>query len=173
MERKQNIMISIQKGLEDFNELSITIKGVKDINSLVELIYDNPKYDITNDLRKNWGIIDINYKSICATIKQEKDYLVVLPNIEIWDYEGNLDFININILDYNKYDIKFDNNGELCIGIDNSHNRNYFYAIGNKIFKNNKLIEIVEFDNLNINEVDMIILRLIKLNSGNKYKYST
>ena len=34
-------MISIQKGLEDFNELRTTINGVKDINSLVELIYDN------------------------------------------------------------------------------------------------------------------------------------
>ena len=36
-------MINIHKGLEDFNELRTIIKGVKDINSLVELIYDNPK----------------------------------------------------------------------------------------------------------------------------------
>lgn len=65
-------MISIQKGLEDFNELRTTIKGVKDINTLVELIYDKPRYNITNDLRDTRGVIDINYKSICATIQQKK-----------------------------------------------------------------------------------------------------
>ena len=65
-------MISIQRGLEDFNELKTTIKGVSDINSLVELIYDNPKYNITNDLRDTRGCIDVNYKSICATIQQKE-----------------------------------------------------------------------------------------------------
>ena len=73
-------MISIQKGLEDFNELRTTIKGVKDINTLVELIHDNPRYNITNDLRDTRGIIDINYKSICATIQQKEN------NIKQIDY---------------------------------------------------------------------------------------
>ena len=63
-------MINIHKGLQDYNELRTTINGVKDINSLVELIYDNPKYDITNDLRDTRGLIDLNFKNICATIKQ-------------------------------------------------------------------------------------------------------
>ena len=51
-------MINIHKGLQDYNELRTTIRGVKDINSLVELIYDNPKYDITNDLRDTSGLIE-------------------------------------------------------------------------------------------------------------------
>ena len=85
-------MIKIYKGLEDFNELKTTIKGVKDINSLVELIYDNPKYGITNDLRDTRGVIDLNFKSICATIKQEENSLVVLDEVEVWDDDGVLDF---------------------------------------------------------------------------------
>ena len=71
-------MINIHKGLEDFNELRTIIKGVKDINSLVELIYDNPKYDITNDLRDTRGVIDLNFKSICATILLNHYLFVVL-----------------------------------------------------------------------------------------------
>ena len=72
-------MISIQKGLEDFNELRTTIKGVKDINSLVELIYDNPKYDITNDLinRKNNSI----------------NNLVSNPKKRVYMYNNKMEFI--------------------------------------------------------------------------------
>ena len=34
MERGENSMINIHKGLQDYNELRTTINGVKDINSL-------------------------------------------------------------------------------------------------------------------------------------------
>ena len=99
LERGRYKMISIQKGLEDFNELRTTIKGVKDINTLVELIHDNPRYNITNDLRDTRGVIDINYKSICATIQQKENGLVVLGDVEVWDNDGNLDFVLVNMYD--------------------------------------------------------------------------
>lgn len=108
-------MISIQRGLEDFNELRTTIKGVKDINTLVELIYDNPRYNITNDLRDTRGIIDINYKSICATIQQKEDSLVVLGDVEVWDNDGSLDFVLVNMYNYSKYNTSISEDGKVYV----------------------------------------------------------
>ena len=158
-------MISIHKGLQDYNELRTTINGVKDINSLVELIYDNPKYDITNDLRENEGIIDVNYKSICATIKQENGYLTLLPDIEVWDEEKTLDFVNVNIFNYNEYRFDFNDNGELYIKIIRPYDeQDYYYIVGNKIYRKGKYIETIEDNEPNLDGIDVMILKLIKLN---------
>lgn len=158
-------MISIHKGLQDYNELRTTINGVKDINSLVELIYDNPKYDITNDLRENEGIIDVNYKSICATIKQENGYLILLPDIEVWDEEKTLDFVNVNIFNYNEYRFDFNDNGELYIKIIRPYDeQDYYYIVGNKIYRKGKYIETIEDNEPNLDGIDVMILKLIKLN---------
>lgn len=58
-------MISIQKGYEDWKELSEIVSNVKTLNTFVDLVDGNNRYGITNDLRDK-GMIDLNYKSICA-----------------------------------------------------------------------------------------------------------
>ena len=158
-------MISIQKGLQDYNELRTTINGVKDINSLVELIYDNPKYSITNDLRDTRGVIDINYKSICATIQQKEDSLVVLGDVEVWDDNGNLDFVLVNMYDYVKYNTNFTEDGELHISSRHPYDeQNYHYLIGDKIYRDGKYVETYEENKEHyIDGIDEIILRLIEL----------
>lgn len=156
-------MISIQRGLEDFNELKTTIKGVSDINSLVELIYDNPKYDITNDLRDTIGCIDVNYKSICATIQQREKDLEVLEEVEVWD---NLNMVGVNIYEYKKYNIKFtDENVMNIYRVSPYDDQNYYYSAYNKIFRDGKYIETIKFEDTNIiSEIDQTILRLMELN---------
>lgn len=157
-------MISIQKGLEDFNELRTTIKGVKDINSLVELIYDNPKYNITNDLRDTRGCIDVNYKSICATIQQKEDSLVVLGEVEVWDNNGSLDFISVDMYSYARYNMSISKDGEVYVNSSHPYDeQEYYYAVENKIYRDRKFIEEIK-ESENINEVDNIILRLMELN---------
>jgi|GEM_PF-2652119 hypothetical protein len=159
-------MISIQKGLEDFNELRTTIKGVKDINTLVELIYDNPRYNITNDLRDTRGVIDINYKSICATIQQKEDSLVVLGDVEVWDNDGNLDFVLVNMYNYVKYNTGISEDGEVYVKSSHPYDeQEYYYAVGNNIYRNGKFIEkIKESEDHYIDGIDEIILRLMELN---------
>lgn len=157
-------MISIQRGLEDFNELRTTIKGVNDINSLVELIYDNPKYDITNDLRDTRGCIDVNYKSICATIQQKEKDLEVLGEIEVWDNNGSLDFISVNMYSYVRYTLTLGSTRELYIHFSHPYDeQEYYYAVENKIYRDGKFIEEIK-ESENIDEIDNIILRLIELN---------
>lgn len=157
-------MISIQRGLEDFNELRTTIKGVNDINSLVELICDNPKYDITNDLRDTRGCIDVNYKSICATIQQKEDSLVVLGEVEVWDNNGSLDFISVNMYSYARYKSTLGSTGELCVHSFHPYDeQEYYYAVGNKIYRDGKFVEEIK-ESENIDEIDNIILRLVELN---------
>lgn len=154
-------MINIQKCLEDFNELNTTIKGVKDINTLVELIYDNPRYSITNDLRDTNGVIDINYKSICATIKQEKNYLTLLPDVECWD---NANYITVNMFCYKNYNFRFRDDGRLEVYSSHPYDeQEYYYALGNNIYRDGKFIEKIEDDD-SIDGIDNIILRLIELN---------
>ena len=160
-------MINIQKGLESYKQLATTIKGVNDINSLVELIYDNPKYDITNDLRDNEGMIDINYKNICATIKQEKNSLVVLPEIEVWDENKTLDFVSVNMVSYMQYHTTILEDGKLYVYFLSPYDeQNYYYVIDNKICRDGKIVEeiVEERENSNITEIDDIILRLMSLN---------
>ena len=159
-------MISIQKGLEDFNELRTTIKGVKDINTLVELIYDNPRYNITNDLRDTRGIIDINYKSICATIQQKEDSLVVLGDVEVWDNDGSLDFVLVNMYNYSKYNTSISEDGKVYVKSSHPYDeQEYYYAVGNNIYRNGKFIEkIKESEDHYIDGIDEIILRLMELN---------
>lgn len=159
-------MISIQKGLEDYNELRTTINGVKDINSLVELIYDNPKYDITNDLRDTRGVIDLNFKNICATIKQEENGLSVLPVVEVWDDSGNLDFVVVNMYSYGKYNTSIREDGRIQITSSHPYDeQEYYYAVGNNVYRNGKFIEkIKESKDHYIDGIDEIILRLMELN---------
>ena len=159
-------MISIQKGLEDFNELRTTIKGVKDINTLVELIYDNPRYNITNDLRDTKGVIDINYKSICATIQQKEDSLVVLGDVEVWDNDGSLDFVLVNMYNYSKYNTSISEDGKVYVKSSHQYDeQEYYYAVGNNIYRNGKFIEkIKESEDHYIDGIDEIILRLMELN---------
>lgn len=159
-------MISIKKGLEDFHELRTTIKGVKDINTLVELIYDNPRYNITNDLRDTEGVIDINYKSICATIQQKENSLVVLGDVEIWDNDGGLGFVLVNIYNYVKYNTSISEDGEVYVDSPHPYDeQEYYYAVGNNIYRNGKFIEkIKESENHYIDGIDEIILRLMELN---------
>lgn len=157
-------MISIQRGLEDFNELRTTIKGVNDINSLVELIYDNPKYNITNDLRDTRGCIDVNYKSICATIQQKEKDLEVLNEVEVWDNNGSLDFISVNMYSYARYKLTLVSTGELYIHSFHPYDeQEYYYAVGNKVYRDGEFIEEIR-ESENIDEIDNIILRLIELN---------
>ena len=159
-------MISIHKGLEDFNELRTIIKGVKDINSLVELIYDNPKYNITNDLRADRGVIDLNFKSICATIKQEDNGLSVLPEVEVWDDNGSLDFVLVNMYSYRKYNTGISEDGEVYVNSSHPYDeQEYYYAVGNNIYRSGKFIEeIKESKDHYIDGIDEIILRLMELN---------
>lgn len=158
-------MISIKRGLEDYNELAITIQGVKDINTLVKLIYDNPRYDITNDLRDTRGIIDVNYKSICAAIKQENNCLTLLPDVECWD---NANYITVNMYRYKRYDFRFRDDGRLEVYSSHPYdNQEYYYALGNNIYRDGKFIEKIE-DNNYIDGIDNIILRLIELNRSLK-----
>ena len=158
-------MISIQKGLEDFNELRTTIKGVKDINTLVELIYDNPRYNITNDLRDTRGVIDINYKSICATIQQKEDSLVVLGDVEVWDDSGNLDFVVVNMYSYSKYNTSIREDGRIQITSSHPYDeQEYHYVVGNKIYRDGKYVETYEENKEHyIDGIDEMILRLIEL----------
>lgn len=157
-------MISIQRGLEDFNELRTTIKGVSNINSLVELIYDNPKYDITNDLRDTRGCIDVNYKSICATIQQREKDLEVLGEVEVWDNNGSLDFISVNMYSYARYKLTLGSTGELCIHSFHPYDeQEYYYAVGNNIYRDGKFVEKIK-ESENIDGIDEIILRLMELN---------
>ena len=163
-------MISIHKGLQDYNELRTTINGVRDINSLVELIYDNPKYGITNDLRENEGIIDVNYKSICATIKQGENGLSVLPEVEVWDDSGNLDFVVVNMYSYRRYNTTFREDGRLQITSSHPYDeQEYHYLIGDKIYRDGKYIETIK-DKENIDGIDNMILRLIELDRPLKSK---
>lgn len=157
-------MISIQRGLEDFNELRTTIKGVNDINTLVELIYDNPRYDITNDLRDTRGVIDINYKSICATIQQKEDSLEVLGDVEVWDNDGSLDFVSVNMYNYVKYNMSISKDGEIYVNSSHPYDeQEYYYAVGNNIYRSGKFMEKIE-ESKNIDGIDNIILRLMELN---------
>ena len=159
-------MINIHKGLQDYNELRTTINGVKDINSLVELIYDNPKYSITNDLRDTRGIIDLNFKNICATIKQENNGLLVLPEVEVWDDSGNLDFVVVNMCSYGKYNTSIREDGKVYVKSSHPYDeQEYYYAVGNNIYRNGKFIEkIKESEDHYIDGIDEIILRLMELN---------
>lgn len=159
-------MINIHKGLQDYNELRTTINGVKDINSLVELIYDNPKYSITNDLRDTRGVIDLNFKNICATIKQEENSLLVLPEVEVWDDSGNLDFVLVNMYNYSKYNTSISKDGEVYVKSSHPYDeQEYYYAVGNNIYRNGKFIEkIKESEDHYIDGIDEIILRLMELN---------
>lgn len=157
-------MISIQRGLEDFNELRTTIKGVNDINSLVELICDNPKYDITNDLRDTKGCIDVNYKSICATIQQREKDLEVLGEVKVWDNNGSLDFVLVNMYNYVKYNMSISKEGKVYVNSSHPYDeQEYYYAVGNKIYRDGKFIEEIK-ERENIDGIDEIILRLMELN---------
>ena len=159
-------MINIHKGLQDYNELRTTINGVKDINSLVELIYDNPKYDIKNDLRDTRGVIDLNFKNICATIKQGENGLSVLSEVEVWDDSGNLDFVVANMYSYGKYNTSIREDGRIQITSSHPYDeQEYYYAVGNNVYRNGKFIEkIKESEDHYIDGIDEIILRLMELN---------
>ena len=159
-------MINIHKGLQDYNELRTTINGVKDINSLVELIYDNPKYDITNDLRDTRGVIDLNFKTICATIKQGENGLSVLPEVEVWDDSGNLDFVVVNMYSYSKYNTSIREDGRIQITSSHPYDeQEYHYVVGNKIYRDGKYVETYEENKEQyIDGIDEIILRLMELN---------
>lgn len=158
-------MISIYKGLQDYNELRTTIKGVKDINSLVELIYDNPRYDITNDLRDTSGLIDLNFKNICATIKQEENGLSVLSEVEVWDDSGNLDFVFVNMYSYSRYNTSIREDGKIQITSPHPYDeQEYHYIVGNKIYRGGKYVETFEESEEHcIDGIDEMILRLIEL----------
>ena len=159
-------MINIHKGLQDYNELRTTINGVKDINSLVELIYDNPKYDITNDLRDTRGVIDLNFKNICATIKQGENGLSLLPEVEVWDDSGNLDFVVVDMYSYGKYNTSIREDGRIQITSSHPYDeQEYHYVVGNKIYRDGKYVETYE-ENKDpyIDGIDEIILRLMELN---------
>lgn len=159
-------MISIRNGLEDFKDLSATIKGVKDINTLVKLIYDNPRSNIANDLRDTRGVIDINYKSICATIQQKEDSLVVLGDVEVWDNDGSLDFVLVNMYSYSNYNMGFGKDGKIHIRSSHPYDeQEYYYAVGNNVYRNGEFIEKIEENKDHyIDGIDEIILRLMELN---------
>ena len=130
------------------------------------MIYDNPKYSITNDLRDTRGVIDLNFKNICATIKQEENGLSVLPEVEVWDDSGNLDFIVVNMYSYGKYNTSIREDGRIQITSSHPYDeQEYYYAVGNNVYRNGKFIEkIKESEDHYIDGIDEIILRLMELN---------
>lgn len=157
-------MIKIYKGLEDYNELQITMRGVNDINSLVELISDSNKYEITNDLREQ-GMVDMNYKSICVTIEQVHNKLVIHKDIEVWDDEGKLDFVLVDMLAYSQYQTTILDDGMVKVFAPHPYDeQEYYYVVGNKVYRNGKYIETI-VDKHDIDGIDVMILRLIELNA--------
>ena len=130
----------------------------------MELIYDNPKYNITNDLRDTRGCIDVNYKSICATIQQKEDSLMVLGDIEVWDNNGSLDFVLVNMYNYVKYNMSISKEGKVYVNSYHPYDeQEYYYAVGNKVYRDGKFVEEIK-ESENIDEIDNIILRLMELN---------
>lgn len=157
-------MIKIYKGLEDYNELQITMRGVNDINSLVELISDSNKYEITNDLREQ-GMVDMNYKSICVTIEQVHNKLVIHKDTEVWDDEGKLDFVLVDMLAYSQYQTTILDDGMVKVFASHPYDeQEYYYVVGNKVYRNGKYIETI-VDKHDIDGIDVMILRLIELNA--------
>ena len=100
------------------------------------------EYDITNDLRDTRGVIDLNFKNICATIKQEENGLSVLPEVEVWDDSGNLDFVVVDMYDYSKYNTSIRKDGKIQITSSHPYDeQEYHYVVGNNIYRNGKFIE--------------------------------
>lgn len=160
-------MIKIYKGLEDYKELCETVGGIKNLDTFVKLIKDNPNYDITNDLRKTDNMIDINFKHICATIKGTKHGLSVVGNVEVWDEDGTLDFVSVNMYEYNKYISEIRNDGYMQVSSIHPYDeQKYHYSVGNKIYRDGKYVEtITSNDTVMIDGIDEIKLRLMELDS--------
>lgn len=162
-------MINIQRGYKDWKELSEIVSNVKTLNTFVDLVDGNNRYGITNDLRDR-GMIDFNYKSICATIKQEDKYLSLSPSgVEVWGDDGGLDFVYIdNIIEYGNYEVKLRDDGKTQITkISPYDEQEYYYAIDRKVYRKGQLIKnLSEYGSIDdrMNEVDNMILELIEHN---------
>ena len=160
-------MISLQKGYEDWKELSEIVSNVKTLNTFVDLVDGNGRYDITNDLRETKNCIDLNYKSICATIVQNKNGLTLSPdNVEVWGNDGSLNFIYLdNIIEYSRYSVKLREDGETQITrISPYDEQDYYYAVGKKICRKGKVIEVINETDSTITKLDIMILKLMKYN---------
>ena len=160
-------MINIQRGYEDWKELSEIVSNVKTLNTFVDLVDGNNRYEITNDLRDE-GMVDLNYKSICATILQKEDKLELdYKSVEVWDEDGALHFVNVNMYSYNKYRTTIRNDGRLEIDkLSPYDEQEYYWAIDNKIYRGNKYIESIDYDEeSNLTLVDTMILKLMEKNS--------
>ena len=76
----------IEKAKADYQEFCKLFNGVPfyDVDKLVK--QHNLSYGALNIF--NGGVLDINYKSICATLQNNKGKTVVLSMIEIYDNNG-------------------------------------------------------------------------------------
>lgn len=156
-------MISIQRGYEDWKELSGVVRNVKTLNTFVDLVDGNNRYGITNDLRETHNCIDLNYKSICATIEQKENGLSLSPSgVEVWNDDGSLDMIYIDdILKYENYNVELLGNGEIKIL---HKNKQDYYAIGTKIYKDKICIKDILINKTDrMTEIDIMILELMKM----------
>lgn len=158
-------MIKVYKGLEDYKELREIVGGIKNLDTFVKLIKDNPNYDITNDLRETDNMIDVNFKHICATIKGTKLGLSVVGDVEVWDEDGTLDFVSVNMYEYNRYVSEIRDDGYMQVSSVHPYDeQEYHYAVGNKIYRDGKYVETITPNNkIMIDGIDEIKLRLMEL----------
>ena len=148
-ETYEDLMCEIDNTLDIFKENVAYYLGVDD-NSIIEEMKEQ----------------EINFKNICSTIKQEENGLSVLPEVEVWDDSGNLDFVLVNMYNYVKYNTNFTEDGEVYVKSSHPYDeQEYYYAVGNNIYRNGKFIEkIKESEDHYIDGIDEIILRLMELN---------
>lgn len=158
-------MIKVYKGLEDYKELCEIVGGIKNLDTFVKLIKNNPNYDVTNDLRETDSMIDVNFKHICATIKGAKHGLSVVEDVEVWDEDGTLDFISVDMYEYNQYVSEIRDDGYMQVSSIHPYDeQKYHYAVGNKIYRDGKYVETITPNNkIMIDGIDEIKLRLMEL----------
>lgn len=152
-------MIVIQRGYEDWKELEKIVSKIKDLNTFVDLCAKNMRYGITNDLREK-GMVDLNYGSICATVKQGKESCELSPyGVEVWNEDQSLDFVVVDMNKYEECKVLFLENGQIKVSLKDD------YTIDNKVYKDGKLEYEVVYDEKEkerIRLTDKMFLELIK-----------
>lgn len=158
-------MINLDKSYEEFNELRSIVDNVRDLDTLVALMTNNNIYDITNDLRDTDNLIDVNYKSLCVTIKQMKNRLQLLGDAEVWSNTGRT-MLNVNFYNYFKYNSRTLEDGRLyCYSRHPYDDQDYFYSYDRKIYRKGKLIrEVPSYEILGELSIrDQMVLELMDL----------
>ena len=89
----------------------------------------------------------------------------MLPEVEVWDDSGNLDFVFVNMYSYSRYNTSIREDGRIQITSPHPYDeQEYHYIVGNKIYRGGKYVETFEEnEEHNIDGIDEMILRLIEL----------